>query len=73
MDALLEYRKERDEVHEVSKAAWIPTPEDIKAACLEIQAGWSRGERRRRERAAFGLPIQFTIATAKYTPGRKAR
>jgi len=27
---------------------YLPTPEEISAACREIQAGWSEAERRRR-------------------------
>lgn len=33
--------------------AWAPTPEEIRAACLEIQAGWSERERQSRSRRAL--------------------
>lgn len=34
---------------ELGSAEYIPSPAEIKAACAEIQSGWSDSERRKRE------------------------
>jgi len=32
---------------------WVPSPDEIREACLEIQAGWSARERERRMAPAY--------------------
>ncbi len=46
------------ERHE-AKAKYMPTPEQIKADCLEIQKTWSEGERMRR--SAPARPVDMTV------------
>lgn len=40
--------EETDDELEERRAVYLPTPEEIRQACLEIQAGWSDAERERR-------------------------
>jgi hypothetical protein len=45
--------------------AYEPTPEQIRAACLEIQADWSESERCNRAGYAYGLrPISNSTSRA---------
>jgi hypothetical protein len=43
---------------------YIPTPEEIRTACREIQSGWSEAERRRRSGLAHPRRL-FRIRTCR--------
>jgi hypothetical protein len=43
---------------------FIPSPQQIEAACAEIQAGWSESERRRRKEGSVCL-TKFKTAGVK--------
>lgn len=53
------------------KAEFIPTPAQIAEECRAIQAEWSRFERKRREKAAFGLPVHYTVPMAHHCRRRE--
>lgn len=50
-----------------------PTPEEIRALCLDIQAGWSPNERRRRARGSSEADerdaIPMTVPTGRDCSG----
>ena len=60
-EALLDdSRYERDDVY-------LPTPEEIRAACEEIQAEWTEAERGRRSRGQAGRPRTNVVAARRFS------
>lgn len=45
---------------------YLPSPEEIRAACAEIQAGWTESERMRRSRGQAGRPRQSSVTPRRY-------
>lgn len=45
---------------------YLPTPEEIRACCQEIQAEWTEAERMRRSRGQAGRPRTVSVTPRRY-------
>lgn len=66
---VLEHVQSREDPPKPFLNEYLPTPEEISRACLEIQSEWTESERRRRRgyRRTLQRPAQLRIVRAAFS------